>query len=466
VRTTASVCLLVGVAVCLGVAADRAAAADEAFAITVSSFLGGSGFDDAVVGVKIQPDGTIVLAANLAPDVARHAKLPKPPAASASKRGAIVRLDATGRTVRTVAFVAAEVRDLAIDGEGNLYVAAADEGLMKLSPKADRVLWKALIAGATRVDAAPDGHAGAIAGRTVHILSPAGKEIGKAAGGQYTCDVCIDAASKTVIVTGFRNARAFDGKKTYPVQICYIRGHAYDGKRKWTDYDWSTDRSSDRFLNKPTNNMADSRGDRCAIGTDGRLYVTFQVAGGNHVFRYSPKDITQKVKLVGGDKYHNFYNSRAEHKNVFGRYDPATGDVLAVQQFCGRLGSGRANAVVTKDGDITADAAGRVYVVGKAAYGLPLTLNPDNADYTGGGFLLVMSTDLKTRLLVTRTSAGKGSPHAVAVREVTGKARVVYGGSGMGEAMFVNNAAQAKSADTGAGKKDPKDGFYVVLEGK
>ena len=29
----------------------------------------------------------------------------------------------------------------------------------------------------------------------------------------------------------------------------------------------------ERFLNKPTNNMADSRGDRCAIGRDGKLYV-------------------------------------------------------------------------------------------------------------------------------------------------------------------------------------------------
>lgn len=77
-----------------------------------------------------------------------------------------------------------------------------------------------------------------------------------------------DSVSKTVIQTGFRNAHAFDGKKTYPVQIAYIRSHCYDGERKWTDYDWSTDQQSDRFLNKPTNNMADSRGDRCAIGRD------------------------------------------------------------------------------------------------------------------------------------------------------------------------------------------------------
>ena len=48
-----------------------------------------------------------------------------------------------------------------------------------------------------------------------------------------------------------------------------------------------------------------------------------------------------------------------------------TGDFLAGQQFCGRLSSGRANYVATKYGDITADAEGRVFVVGRAAAGLP-----------------------------------------------------------------------------------------------
>ncbi len=462
-KPAALICAFVGATVCAGGPYLPSAGADDGFAIETSSFLGGAGFDDAVVGAAIGGDGTIVLAANLGADAVKRMGLSAPPGAKGN-HGAILRLDAAGRKILSVAFVAARVGDLAADGEGNLYLAAGDDGVLKLSPNGGRRIWQADVGKAERVDAAADGHAAAIAGRTVHILSPAGKRLGQFKGGQFTCDVCVDAASKTVIVTGFRNARAFDGKRTYPVQICYIRGHGYDGERKWTDYDWSTDRKSDRFLNKPTNNMADSRGDRCAIGADGKLYVTFQVAGGNHLFRYSPKDITEKVKIVGGDKYHNFYNSRSEHKNVFGRYDPATGEMLAVQQFCGRLDSGRANSVVTREGDIAADAAGRVYVVGKAAYGLPLTLNPDNGDYTGGGFLLIMSTDLSKRLMVTRTCAGKGSCHAVAVRGEGGTARAVYGGSGMVEGMFVRNAVQAEPADTGGGKKDPKDAFYVVVE--
>ncbi len=54
-----------------------------------------------------------------------------------------------------------------------------------------------------------------------------------------------------------------------------------------------------------------------------------QVGGGSHIFRYSPQDIMQKAEIVGGNKHHEFYNSRAEHKNVFARYEPATGEYLA-----------------------------------------------------------------------------------------------------------------------------------------
>jgi len=172
----------------------------------------------------------------------------------------------------------------------------------------------------------------------------------------------------------------------------------------------------------------------------------------------------KKVKLAGGDKYHQFYNSRAEHKCFFARYEPATGKFLAGQQFCGRLSSGRANYVATKTGEITADESGRVYVVGRAASGLPLTMNPDGNDYTGGGFILVMSPDLKTRLLVTRTAGGKGAPHAADARTINGKTRAVFGGSGMVEGMFTKNAIQPKHADAPTDKKDPKDGFFAVIE--
>jgi len=435
-----------------------AAAAEFDFA--ASSFLGEAGFDDSVSGARIQADGTIVLAGNLGPAVRKAL------GASGTGQGCIVRLSPDGDKLLSAASVAAEVNDLAVDGDGNLYLAAGVDGLIKLSSDGTRTLWTATPGNITRVDAGSDGVAACIVERTVHVLDAAGKPLGTARGGQFTCDVCVDGASKTVVQTGFRNAHAFDGKKTYPAQICYVRGHAYDGALKWTNYDWSTDRQSDRFLNKPTNNMADSRGDRCAIGRDGKLYVTFQVAGGNHVFRYHPRDIMRKVELAGGDHYHQFHNSRAEHKCFFARFEPASGDFLAGQQFCGRLSSGRANYVATKEGDITADADGRVYVVGRSAAGIPVDVNPTGGEYMGGGFLLIMSPDLKQRLLCTRTCDGRGSPHAVDVGTLNGRTRAVFAGSGMIDGMFVTNAIQPKSGDTGSGKEEPKDGFFAVIKEK
>ena len=445
------------VAMVIAVLATSGLAGTDQFTFASSSFVASKGFDDAVVGARIQSDGTIVIAVNVGTGGSKTFKIDE-------ACGAVVRLSPDGTRVLSARAAAPEVKDLAVDSTDNIYVAAGEAGVVKIAPKGDRVIWTRKVGTCLRIDAAADGHTASIADEQIHILGPAGKKIGQAKGSHYTCDVAIDAKSKTAIFTGFRNAKAFDGKKTYPVQICYIRGLSYDGARKWTNYEWSTDRKSDRFLNKPTNNMADSRGDRCTIGKDGKLYVTFQVAGGNHVFRYSPTNIMEKVKLAGGDKYHQFYNSRAEHKCFFARYDAGTGKFLAGQQFCGRLSSGRANYVATKTGEITADEKGRVYVVGRAASGLPLTMNPDGNDYTGGGFILVMSADLKTRLLVTRTAGGKGAPHALDARTINGKTRAVFGGSGMLEGMFTKNAIQTKPCDPGAGKKDPKDGFFAVIE--
>lgn len=462
--------MLAGLVLLAGATASVAAESKEAqqpvgFEFIASSFLGTAGFDDSVVGARIQSDGTIVLAANLGPEIRKYFKPGSETRRGAERTGCLLFLSPDGKTVRSVVRMVDEVKDMAIDAGDRIYLAAGSEGVYVLSRTGDSVIWHKVFQDAQRVDAAPNGDFAAIADGEIHIVSASGKPLGTAKGSHYTKDVCIDGASKTVIFCGFRNANAFDGKRRNPVQICYIHGLDYEGQRKWTNYDWSTDRESERFLNKPTNNMADTRADRCTIGRDGNLYVTFQVAGGNHIFRYSPKDIMEKAAIIGGDKYHQFYNSRAEHKNFFARYEPATGNYLAGQQFCGRLGSGRANYVATKEGEINADEDGRVYIVGMSASGIPVNLNP-GGDYMGGGFLLVMSPDLKTRLLCTRTSGGNGSPRAVDARTIDGNLRIVYAGAKMPEEMFVKNAVQAKAADSGKEKKAPRDGFFAILEKK
>jgi hypothetical protein len=428
--------------------------------IVTSSYLGGAGDDDSVVGCRIQSDGTIVLAVNLSGPLPPAIK----PAASAGNAGAgafVLRLSPDGQKILSQLGLPGEARDLAIDEKDNLYVAAGSGGFAKLDPKAARILWSRQGADpCLRIDAAGDGHCAILASgknSTISIFDSSGKQLGSSSGRSFTNDVCIDGASKTACFVGFRNARAHDGKRMEPVQISYMQAIGYDGSKKWCNYDWSTDQKSDRFVNKSGNNMADTRGYRCAIGRDGLLYAAFESAGGNHIFYYSPTSITERLKFAGGDQYHQFHASAAEHKTVFGRYEPATGKVLGMQQFCGRTERGRANATRMKEGDIAAAQGGVTCLAGLAGASIPITPDLCAADEPKGGpYMLAMSGDLTTRLACLRMQS-KGSAHCLDVRTGVGKTTIVYGGSGAEAGMHSHLPVQKTLGGT-------KDAFIVVLE--
>jgi hypothetical protein len=445
-------------AVCVAAGVGGTAGAQE-FAIQASSFLGADG--DSVRGARLQSDGTIVLGANLAGRTVGGAPIADLARAPDAK-GCIVRLSPDGRKVLAALRVAPQVLDLAIDDKDHIYLAAGTGGVVKVVAAADRILWsKDLGAPCTRVDAARDGHAAAaVPGKGIWVFDPAGKEVAAAIGRGNTADVCMDAASRTVVAVGFRNSRAHDGKRTEPVQISYALGLSYDGKQKWLNYDWSGSRESDRFINKPTNNMADTRGYRCVMGRDGALYGGFEAAGGNHIFRYSPTDISAPVRLVGGDRYHLFYNTGASHKSVLLKFDPATGRLIQGQQFCPRDARDRAGNTRLKEGDLQADEAGRLFIAGFADPSLPLTLDPCAAgEAKGGAYLAALSPDFARRLLCTRMQGraeqGATSAHAVDARRVGGRLVVVYAGSGAQTGMHTESPVQKEAAGS--------TGFFVVL---
>ncbi len=454
-RTLGATALVLAAAAGLGRAAERGT---SAYTVRVSTFLGGTGDDDSVVGVGIQPDGAIVLAANLAPDAAEGLAVGRT-TGDGSLAGSVLRLSADGGRILSLTRLAAAVHDLSLDASGGIYLAAADDGALKLAADASRVLWRQDLGGAcTRIDGAVDGHAVALVGRRgAVVLDPAGEVLAEI-GGRGHHDVCIDGATRTVVVTGFRNARTWDRKMTNPVQISHLRGHAYDGKLKWNNYDWSTDRNSDRWINRPTNNMADTRGYRCEIGRDGKLYAAFEAAGGNHIFRYSPKDISGPANVIGGGPYHLFYGGGgAAHRTVWGRFDPATGELDRIQQLTGRTDAGRCTNVRMKQSAIAVDRDGRIVVAGWAGPSLPIDLDPCPAGTAKGGpFLLAMTPDFRGRLVCTRMQE-PGWVHAADVRRPGGKVTIVYGGSGAEAGMHLVRPLQ----------KTPrgKDAFLVILEG-
>lgn len=423
--------------------------------VVASTCIGQPG--DSAVGVAIQPDGAIVVAANVSGGPF-HAGDPGP-------SGVVACLTPDGTKIASKIGVGRSVHDLAIDAHGNIYV-AADEAVITLDRKGEKRLWsKALGPVCSRVDAGADGHVAALcharmekdggAGESrIHVLDQDGTPLGDFEGRQFTTDVAVDSASKTVFYVGFRNATAWEGKRVLPVQIAYVIARSYAGEEKYRLYDWPTDRRDPGFLNRETNNMADTRGYRCAVGGDGLLYCAFECAGGNHIFRWEPRLragqwVSAKDKKPKGDEYHAFYNSRAEHKTFMACFDAATGELLRGQEFCSRLSSGRANSVRVKRGAITGTGDGSVLLAGSAAASLPATLMPPGTgEYGGGSFLLMMKADLTGRLFCARILPSSDA-HAVAARSADGKLVIAVCGSISEKAtdpLYTEKAIQPKTA--------------------
>ena len=419
-----------------------------------SSFIGGAGSDE-VRGAVIQNDGTIVLAANLT-------ALPSGVTptyvngAVAGQEGMIVRISPNGQTVLSVTVVGDKVVDLSMDAQSRLYVAAGADGFLRLDTNGQTVDYGyGFGLNVHRVDASPSGKAAILLddeidydevkllNASVRIYDESGTQTASTSGPTtFTTDVCIDEVSETVISIGFKNVFTDDGDGNinFPVDIPAFKGTDFSGNEKYRGYDWSEDESSPRWLNLPENNMADARGARCEIGQDGMLYIVFEADGGNHCLRYDPFSITTPNSIVGGDAYSEFYNSNTEPKAVIARYNPTTGAILKTQQFCGRLSNTAANTVRTKNGNIAANAAGEVYMVGESASGIPINLEYLPGEYLGGAFVLKLSADFTERQLVTRLT--NGAARAVALG---GNDGFLYAGN-TSNSLYLNNPLQATNA--------------------
>ncbi len=438
--------------------------------LAASSHLGGSANNDRVYGSEILNDGTIVLAANISNASFNGITINNLNGATSSSSGAIIRLSPDGKKVLSVTRISDHVSDLSIDSSERLYVAAGEGGAVVLNKTASTVLKKISYTNRVhRIDATPSGRFvslvsnnpydnKALRGGTVYVYDNNWNEIKNwSAGMQYTTDVCMDQNTKTVVALGFKNINASDdsngGNGRNPVDVSIYKGWNYSGTQKYRGYDWNGTRNDPRWINAPRNNMADSRGARCTIGDDGKLYMSFGVDGGNHIFRYSPFNVRESVSIVQGDKYHRFNNTRTEKKTFFGRYDVATGAYLRGQQFCARLSSGAGNTAHPELGDIKADANGNVYVVGASAAGLPLTFDPQPGAYNGGAFVLVMDADFKRRKLSTRLAAFSAG-HSISFK---GDKIVIGGYVPSNGVLFTKNAVD-NTANGG-------DGFFSLLSG-
>jgi hypothetical protein len=436
----------------------------QSFGVNVSTLIGTSG-DDEVTSTEIQSDGTILVGGNFgsAPGVADAETLGT---ASDGDNGYVFVLSSDGLTVERMLRVGTAVHDLAVDAEDRVLIAAGTTGVVQLDADLE---WRRTktFGDAYRVDAdgdyavtlsptnTDDPHELAGNGSVTLFDIDSGIQETSFEGHANALDVCLDADSATIGLIGFR-AEEFDG---LPTQIAYLRGYDYAGLPTWSGYDWGTEEGEDGYLNAPGDNADSTRGYRCSIGDDGKLYAAFEADGAEHLFRFSPQDVESPVDIVGGDEFHEFSNVRSEPKVFFGRYEPSDGSYLLGQQLVARVGNQAGNTVRVRRGAIEADAQGNVYLVGESAFGLPIQyLPPDTGDYTGGAFLLAMNSDFSERRYSTRVTPN-GAAHDVAVRpEIGDSGLVVYGGvHELGDSQFFtsNQLQDAGGGDT--------DGFITVF---
>ncbi len=442
-------------------------AAAQDYDIAVSSYFDDNSDNDEVRSTRILSDGTIVLAVHATNN---YGKQPLLLLGGSAAKAAIVRISPTGTEVLSVTRVGDAIQDMDIDGNDNIYVALGSQGLIKLNAQANTLIYSKSNNGyCGRIDVSPNGTAAALQsdGRyagNIYVYDHSGGQVTTFKGKNFSSDVAIDENNDLVFTIGFRNSNS----GCNPVQISYLRAHDFNGNQVWKNYDHSG--RDLETCNGPsvTNNMADTRGYRVIVAPDGNVYAGYEVAGGNHIFRWHPRDLNRAVDIVGGDKYHEFYNSRAEHKSFIAAYNPRSGDYIKGQQFTARLENGRANALRLRRGEITVDTRGNIYAAfasasgggtNNTAFGLPYDFSPAklNNEYGGGPSLMVMSPDFKKREFVARVSSS-GNMNTVAVRNEGNVEKVVVGGFVDTGRPFYDTNALDNTADGGE-----HSGFFSVF---
>ncbi len=377
------------------------------FAVSSASYVGDNG-DDALNGVAIAPDGTIVLAGTL-PGYAPVS----PRTLAGGTSGTLVRLTQDGSTVLSVTRLGTALNDVEINSAGAL-LTCGDLGVARLTTTADRIVWQDDPGTGTRCAIGADGTAAVLVGDTITSYAADGTVLGawQLAGSRHN-DVAVAGAEQLVIATGYTQVAG-------NLQLPYIRAFQYDGTLAWRSYDF----------NAAPGLGADSRGERVAIGADGNLYFAGSINGGTgaSVFARDPKDIAVRLgsdRKIETDQYNTPSNVGSVKMTWYGRYNPTDGTLVRGQSLLTRLSSGRGNSISVLG--ITADARGTLYMVGQTS----ARIEERDARQVGGvtvgnysgseAFFLAVRADMQQRYIWTTfaapgASAGGTPATAVATR--------------------------------------------------
>lgn len=375
--------------------------------VSAASQLGGAQADQGTA-VDIAPDGTLVFGGTLP----GYQPTVTPTVLLGGTAGTILRLDRTGRQLLSATRIGASVADLEL-GPAGVIAVCGDFGVATLDATAGQAVWSAAPGAGRRCAAGSDGTVAALVGGDAVAYDDAGALLKRwAVGGTAQNDIAVDGQNRLVIVTGYNQVSS-------NLQIPFIRAYGYDGALRWKSYDFPA--------GTPNLGSADTRGERIAIGRDGKLYFAGSINGGTGVsiFVRDPKDTSKSAtdRIVVTDKYTNPFNIGSVKMLWFARFNPADGALELAQSLLTRRSDDKGNSIGASA--ITADADGTVYLAGSASAFIAERNQAKVAGvqvgtYSGSdAYALVISPDLTQRRLwvpFIGPAGGAGVAQAIAVR--------------------------------------------------
>ncbi len=394
----------------------------------------GTGLTDVVNAVEIAGNCSVVVAGKMGAIAGVAAPQPLVQGV-ASSTGLLVEIIYEGREVRRQRNFGTVINDLASNANDDILI-GSDAGLARMTADLQTVLWsKTALGSADRVALGNDGTAAALFGKTLRVFDAQGNELSnRTFGDALVNDVAIDGSG--VYVTGLAQR---DGGPCTQLQVAWVRSYTRAGVERWKAWDWTHAQAA-----ATSSSCADTRGYRVAIGRDGGLYFAGESAGGNTIYRFQSTDLAQSAPNVSTDAYNNAYNTASNHITYFAKLDPANGQVLRGQILLARLDSTKGNTIRPRA--ITADEQGRVYVAGVSAYAIADRANLSfngvtTTTYAGGDpFVLVLSPDLRTRLLwFSAANGGKGEALGIA----TSRGLTALGSRADAAPMLIDRAVQS-----------------------
>ena len=419
--------------------------------ISAATYLGGSE-DDFTDAVDISLDGNFVIVGGSLKNTNLGEKETE---LLGGGDGTIVRYDSQTNQAIATTNLPGRVLDLEVSNNGDIAV-AYEGGVAVLNADATEVKWSKSLSDVSRVAISDTGKVGVVrdikGGDRAYLFDSDGQQLQEWSTNsrrQFNDIAVTDQNGGMVIATGFE-------QKTSILQVAFTRAWSYEGENLWKNYDFD---SEDIYKE---NLLADTRGQRVAIGRDGQLYASYYVNGGTgfSIFYRDPNDLSEELtddRKIETDKYNSPSNVNSIKLLWYGRYDLKNGDLIKGQSLLGRLGDGKGNSVDAES--ITATKDGTVIIAGAAASQIA---NRDEqtiegqpvSEYTPyDGHIAIISPDLTERLSWTPISDSNGGVVA-AVRD--GKIAAVTTTDFEGS-QITHNAIQ----DSAGGKKDA----YLLVVG-